>query len=364
VDFNKIEDLDLLESWLKNHDAQISRAFAARAALRSLPSATSFAGKNSKNLNGDMLVLSLFRSVLVTGAASYSDNGSSLVNAAQSAHKRVSGFSSLATSRAASAVLSVFSESPESAAVASVFSPNPRSLATNLSDIQRSLNSTSGQIFASPLWPSKPTSAPTNEWEEFTKLSKQHLKWLFWTDWYQGFLDGKPLDWELQRRVALIDDAIWDAGPEAVAKEIERIRAKFELEKEVAALKEQLSTQQQALARNPQIGDNGGPPLDGANAKAFKKDLVLVWSDLEELETELEMPEPSPSILKRIAQSLSETALRVAAYCGATMDVSVKSAAKAFGTTLGPIGATEIAKPGSIDAVAKAIGKFLTALAN
>ncbi|OIQ42255.1 MAG: hypothetical protein BM560_07420 [Roseobacter sp. MedPE-SWde] len=172
------------------------------------------------------------------------------------------------------------------------------------------------------------------------------------------------MDWELQRRVALIEDPLWHAGPQPIAKEIERIQAKFELEQEVAALKEQLSAQQQALARNPQIGDNGGPPMDGANAKAFRKDLVLLWSDIEELETELEKPEPSPSVLKRIAQSLSGIAQRVAAYCGATMDVSVKAAAKAFGATLGPIGATEIVKPGSIEAVAKAIGKLLSALAN
>ena len=49
----------------------------------------------------------------------------------------------------------------------------------------------------------------------------------FWLEWYQGFLDGKLVDWELQRRVALIDDAIWDAGPEAVAAEIERIKAEW-----------------------------------------------------------------------------------------------------------------------------------------
>lgn len=56
-------------------------------------------------------------------------------------------------------------------------------------------------------------------------------EWQFWRDWYQGFLDGKPLDWELQRRVALIDDAIWEAGPEDVAIEIERIQAEMLAEK-------------------------------------------------------------------------------------------------------------------------------------
>ena len=53
-------------------------------------------------------------------------------------------------------------------------------------------------------------------------------KWSFWLDWYQGFLNGHPLDWELQRRVALIEDTIWDAGPEAVAAEIEKIREEYQ----------------------------------------------------------------------------------------------------------------------------------------
>ncbi len=55
--------------------------------------------------------------------------------------------------------------------------------------------------------------------------------WSFWREWYQSFLDGEPMDWELQQRVALIVDAIWEAGPEAVAEEIERIRAEWLAEK-------------------------------------------------------------------------------------------------------------------------------------
>lgn len=51
--------------------------------------------------------------------------------------------------------------------------------------------------------------------------------WSYWVDWYFSFAQGKPLEWNLQRRVALIDDAIWNAGPKAVAAEIERIKAKW-----------------------------------------------------------------------------------------------------------------------------------------
>jgi len=50
----------------------------------------------------------------------------------------------------------------------------------------------------------------------------------FWTKWYQGFLDGKPLDWELQRRVALIPDEDWEQGPAHIAQKIEEIQRAFE----------------------------------------------------------------------------------------------------------------------------------------
>ena len=53
-------------------------------------------------------------------------------------------------------------------------------------------------------------------------------KFNFWRDWYQGFLDGEPLDWNLQREVALISDAYWDKGPEFIAGIIAEIRKKYD----------------------------------------------------------------------------------------------------------------------------------------
>ena len=89
------------------------------------------------------------------------------------------------------------------------------------------------------------------------ELAEPELKqeaWTFWREWYQSFLDGKPLNWGLQRRVALIDNAIWDAGPEAVAKEIERIR------REMAGLapleREKLLTHVKHLLANPVMTEN------------------------------------------------------------------------------------------------------------
>ncbi|WP_248409386.1 hypothetical protein [Aliiroseovarius sp. S2029] len=59
------------------------------------------------------------------------------------------------------------------------------------------------------------------------RLTASSDQWRFWRDWLQGFLDGKPLDWELQRRVAEIPDADWEKGPEHIAEKIEEIRNEF-----------------------------------------------------------------------------------------------------------------------------------------
>lgn len=69
------------------------------------------------------------------------------------------------------------------------------------------------------------------QWEHFHTNSKQPDHWSFWRDWYQGFLDGKPINWDLQREVAMIPDADWDKGPEHIAEKIAEIQADFLVKK-------------------------------------------------------------------------------------------------------------------------------------
>ncbi|WP_254682167.1 hypothetical protein [Phaeobacter inhibens] len=94
-----------------------------------------------------------------------------------------------------------------------------------------------------------------------------------WRDWYQSFLDGKPLDWELQRRVALIDDAIWEAGPEAVAAEIERIKAEVLTEKLPVA---------EAIELNPETGKFRAVPIKVENAPYMSALLSQISDALED----------------------------------------------------------------------------------
>ncbi|WP_374015565.1 hypothetical protein [Phaeobacter sp. A36a-5a] len=94
-----------------------------------------------------------------------------------------------------------------------------------------------------------------------------------WREWYKGFLDGKPLDWDLQRRVALIDDAIWDAGPEAVAAEIERIKAEFLAEKLPLA---------ETIELNPETGKFRAVPIPVENASYMSALLSQIGDALED----------------------------------------------------------------------------------
>lgn len=51
--------------------------------------------------------------------------------------------------------------------------------------------------------------------------------WSFWINWWDGILGGVPLNWELQRDVALIADEVWKKGPVAVAKAISMIERRY-----------------------------------------------------------------------------------------------------------------------------------------
>jgi hypothetical protein len=160
----------------------------------------------------------------------------------------------------------------------------------------------SQNLMTEPLWasPNKP------DWLEMSHIPNPNAldddsAWAFWRRWYHGFLIGRPLEWELQRQVALIDNAIWEAGPEAVAAEIEKAEAKFRLEQEIKRLKMQLA--ETSIAPTIDRKHNNPPPLDD-DGTARSEVITPIWTDLEALETEIAEEEPDPAKIKLIGQSL------------------------------------------------------------
>ncbi len=80
-----------------------------------------------------------------------------------------------------------------------------------------------------PIWLGGDLAGPlSKEWDRFVEETSRTAHWDFWKRWYQGILQGKPLDWNLQRHVALdVGSDVWDAGIEAVAKRVAEIEEKW-----------------------------------------------------------------------------------------------------------------------------------------
>jgi hypothetical protein len=57
---------------------------------------------------------------------------------------------------------------------------------------------------------------------------KKPENWDFWLRWWDGVTAGRPLDWELQKHVALIPREDWQKGPEHIAELIRKFEAGFD----------------------------------------------------------------------------------------------------------------------------------------
>ena len=192
----------------------------------------------------------------------------------------------------------------------------------------------------------------------FEAFLTKRAEWSFWREWYRGFLDGKPLDWALQKEIALIPDADWEKGPEWIAGKIEVIRKRRDLEAEIANLKLNLE-KAKANSVLPNRLHNQPPEAVDDVAQMIVSDITLIWAQIEELEEEVAKPAPSPKVLIRIAKRLADMVIKIAKYCVSLGDIALKSIAKWAGPA---VITSELAAPGTLQSVSKAILEFVKAL--
>ncbi len=270
ADFGKIEDIGQLEEWLKMQDVPMRGAIAARASLRSLPAVMAIVDQKVESFDGEAFLTSALRATLASGVASLcptpdtkvrsavlsaADCASTSYNVTQAASHaaRSSADSAFSAIRSAtlSTALSAVRSSTLAAAESAFFAheaaldsplplPSPPLYAADEATLSAALNDgTVGKmqplaekIFEHTLWSTDHrVPAVHNLWLSFAARPDPTNIWQFWIEWYQGMLDGAPMAWDLQLQIALIEDAIWNSGPEAVAAEIEAIKAQFLSEK-------------------------------------------------------------------------------------------------------------------------------------
>jgi hypothetical protein len=204
--------------------------------------------------------------------------------------------------------------------------------------------------FKNPLFfPAQDTSLPSPSLysSESQVIPDELPARLFWSGWYKGVIDGKPLDWELQLRVALIPNADWDIGKDHVAGKIEIIYKQWELETEIAKLKTKLNSDITQSAYNRLHNEPPDPIKDAGNS--LSRDLQFVARQIVDLETEISKNDPDPSVIYRISDYLFEAAKRISIYWFKLGDTALQSTAK----WAGPAFAAYLVTPDGIRSVSQ-----------
>lgn len=278
-----------------------------------------------------------------------------IIGAANSArlgvHLPVNAFESIMMSTHASALAAVSEARPDASAAAKRCAENDASTSQHTAE--------GADLFREPLWRSE--RIPHGVADCLEKLETYwdtHPQvWSFWRDWYQGFLDGKPLDWELQRRVALIPDADWDKGPVHIGKIIEEIRARFELERRIAELE---AARARAAVAEARFGIGGNdPPEPLQDASAIVEPTAIIWAAVDELKHQAAAETPDKSRIGRIVEILSKGLLAILKWSGQKADLTVDTLIK-WGV---PIGAASLAAdPDKLEAIIQAARAWLKVL--
>ena len=155
-------------------------------------------------------------------------------------------------------------------------------------------------------------------------FSSDHAVWNFWKRWYEGMTAGRPLDWDLQREVALIPDDDWKKGPEHIARLIEEIEARFELKARIRELEDEL-----ASASRDRFGIGGNnPPEAIESAPSIAKEFAIIWAPLQDLKLEVERKDREPSRIAKLLALLAEALLHGLRWCASKADLIVDTSIK------------------------------------
>lgn len=185
-----------------------------------------------------------------------------------------------------------------------------------------------------PLWHAHPIPDDIEKlWERLaTALENSPKEWEFWHLWYNGILVGEPLDWELQREVALLPGEDWEQGPAHIAKLIEGIREKHRLKARIAELEEALEAA--SISRFGVGGNNPPEPIE--NAPEISKEYILLWEPLQELKAETDADVPDRRRIGKAVETLQKILMSCTRWAGKKLDHGVTAFIKGVGYTVAP----------------------------
>ena len=313
-------------AWLQSQPHEASTAIGTRDALRVLPFAT-----NVKNVDEDteQFALLILRCILTAGVATQFrtpevKKAASLAGSATEAI-RSTFYAKYDPKRAAvfAARIAAHDKIDSGAVLAEFAVRMPDSEALDAAFLDMGLEPRNLRD-AKVTVPNLLKNAIASRMEDTTDLLVLGGSWDFWRRWYEGAMAGQPLDWELQRRVALIPDEDWKLGPERIAELIAEIEARFALEQRIAELEAHLAEVQQA-----RLGIGGNFPPEGIEeAPVFKRGLEVIWEPLLELKTEVEAKQPDPAKIEHSTSKLEAVLAACVDWIGRKADLAVDTSIK------------------------------------
>ncbi len=190
------------------------------------------------------------------------------------------------------------------------------------------------EVFETTLWPDNgmPQQLKVNL-AGLRHLFKNNPEvWGFWERWYDGFLSGTPIDWDVQLAIAMLPNDDWDKGPEWIAGKTAEIETRFALEKRIAELEQAL------LSENTQrrgIGGNHPPePIDDVLPE--NTDVAPLREPLEELAGQTQSDLPNESVVRKSVESLQRILSVSLKWTASLGDSVAQEAAKSIGKIAGP----------------------------
>ena len=136
---------------------------------------------------------------------------------------------------------------------------------------------------------------------------------------------AQPLDWALQRRVALFDPKIWESGDaERVAAEIAKIEALFAVEKALGDLAGDRATTFQVRYG---IGGNN-PPEEIDASHPLAGSVTMIWAAVDDIREEAEKEKPDKPKVLAALDALKTGLLAIVKWCGRKADLVIDTAIK------------------------------------
>ncbi|MBU2935930.1 MULTISPECIES: hypothetical protein [Pacificibacter] len=330
-----------IETWARGVSPEVRSAFASICAARALPNIIET--MRPKERMGFSLDLNLLRTTITSKVAginltAHVENAgrfaASSLRATRSAHSSPSARSAL------SAVSSSFSSSSTaSAAASSAFSATPAFMASYplpstayaahaTHAATKLLNQSAPKaLFERPLWLDVPWPDKIAEnWATLRGEWSTDPAMAFWIDWYEGLLEGRSPDWDLWHDIVLIDDEHWNAGPEAVAREIGIIQAAHDLDAAIARLEDDI------LLLSFEDQHQGNRPDENPEVRAqfliYKRELLEALRDIKEEREKLRLDplsQPDPVKLKGLAQKILDLGRKFLQGCALAAGIATST---------------------------------------